>query len=133
MKKIGILLFVLTVSCGKSTSSENFLLKPKEFQEKFAAAPGAVLLDVRSLEEVRQEHIKGEINFDFNMPQFDILIAGLDKTKPYFVYCAKGVRSAKAAEKMRSMDFEKVYLLEGGLTAWKADGLPTQMPKGANP
>ncbi len=132
MKKVAILLVVLMVSCGKNTS-ENFLLKPKEFQEKIATSPGAVLLDVRSLAEVQQEHIKGQINFDFNMPQFDILIAGLDKTKPYFVYCASGVRSGKAADKMRDLDFQKVYLLEGGLKAWKAEGLPTQISKAANP
>jgi len=136
MKKIMILLFVLMVSCNKNTSSENsenFLLKPKAFQEKFTSSPGGVLLDVRTLEEVRQEHLKGAVNFDFTLPQFNILIAGLDKSKPYFVYCASGVRSAKAADKMRDLDFPRVYLLEGGLKAWKAEGLPTQSAKGANP
>lgn len=130
MKKVFIFLFVLTVSCNRNTApEENFLLKPKDFQQKFASSAGAVLLDVRTVDEVRQEHLKGEINFDFSLPQFDILIAGLDKTKPYFVYCASGVRSAKAAEKMRTFDFQKVYLLDGGIKAWKAEGLPTQSQK----
>lgn len=136
MKQIMIILFVLMVSCNKNTSSENsenFLLKPQAFQEKFASSPGAMLVDVRTLDEVRQEHIKGAVNIDFNLPQFDILIAGLDKTKTYFVYCASGVRSAKAADKMRQLDLPKVYLLEGGIKAWKADGLPTQSVKGFNP
>lgn len=132
MKKIGILLFVLTASC-KSTPTENFLLKPREFQDKLASTPDAKLLDVRSLDEVRQEHIKGAVNFDFNLPQFDVLIAGLDKGESYFVYCGSGVRSAQAAEKMRDLDFPTVYLLDGGLKAWKAEGLPTQAAKSTAP
>ena len=133
MKKLIIILFVLAVSCQKNTSSESFLLKPKDFQEKMTVVPGAVLLDVRTLEEVKKEHLKGEVNFDFNMPQFDVLIAGLDKTKSYFVYCASGVRSAKAADKMRALDIQNVYLLDGGIKAWKAEGLPTKSVKEVNP
>ncbi len=129
MKMISIFLLVVASACGRG-SDENTLLKPTDFQQKLVSLPGAVLLDVRSLEEVRQERIRGSINFDFNMAQFDILIAGLDKAKPYFVYCASGVRSARAAEKMRKGDFEKVYLLDGGMKAWKAAGLPTQTTTG---
>ena len=128
MNKIATLLLVLTVSCAKTGSTENFLLKPKAFQEKIAASPDAVILDVRTPEEVRQGYLKGAVNFDFNTPEFNILIAGMDKTKPYFVYCGSGVRSGKAADKMKDMDFEKDYLLDGGIKAWKAEGLPTQTP-----
>ena len=135
MKKLAIALFLITVACQKknATSEENYLLKPKVFQEKFVATPGAILLDVRTLEEVRTERIKDAVNFDFNLPQFDILIAGLDKSKTYFVYCASGVRSARAAEKMHNFDIEKVYLLDGGIKAWKSDSLPTVSSKGARP
>jgi rhodanese-related sulfurtransferase len=128
MNKIVTLLLVLTVACAKTGTTENFLLKPKAFQEKLAATPEAILLDVRTADEVHQGYLKGAVNFDFNTPEFTILISGMDKTKPYFVYCGSGVRSAKAADKMRDMDFQKVYLLEGGIKAWKEEGLPTQTP-----
>ena|SRR5882672_4528715 len=127
MKKV-VILFLLLLSCNKK-ETESFLLKPQVFQEKMTTTPGAVILDVRTPDEVRKEYIKGTINFDFNTPEFNILIAGMDKTKPYFVYCASGVRSAKAADKMRDMDFEKVYLLDGGIKAWRAEGLPISTPK----
>src|SRR5882762_4075062 len=127
MNKIVTLLLLLTVACSK-TGTETFLLKPKAFQEKIAASPDAVILDVRTPEEVRQGYLKGAVNFDFNTPEFNILIAGMDKAKPYFVYCGSGVRSGKAADKMRDMDFQKVYLLDGGIKAWKGEGLPIQTP-----
>jgi rhodanese-related sulfurtransferase len=126
MKKTILILWVLVAACAKD--SENYLLKPVAFQEKLTSTPGAVILDVRTPDEVRKEYIKGAINFDFNTAEFNILIAGMDKKKPYFVYCASGVRSGKAADRMRSMDFEKVYLLDGGIKAWKAEGLPTKTP-----
>ena len=128
MNKIATVLLVLTVSCAKTGNTEEFLLKPKVFQEKISASPGAVILDVRTPEEVHQKYLKKTVNFDFNTPEFNILIAGMDKTKPYFVYCGSGVRSGKAADKMKDMDFQKVYLLDGGIKAWKAEGLPIQTP-----
>lgn len=130
MKKLLILLTVLTFSCSRKTTTEaeNFLLKPKEFQEKLAATKGAVLLDVRTPDEVHQEWLKGEVNFDFTAPEFKTLIAGMPRDSAYFVYCASGVRSGKASDMMKEMDFKKVYLLDGGLKAWKAEGLPTQLP-----
>ena len=128
MNKIATLLLVVTFSCARTGSTENFLLKPKAFQEKIAGTPDAMILDVRTPEEVRQGYLKGAVNFDFNTPEFNILIAGMDKAKPYFVYCGSGVRSGKAADKMRDMDFQKVYLLDGGIKAWKGEGLPIQTP-----
>jgi rhodanese-related sulfurtransferase len=122
MNKGWIIVLIMLISCGKEEASTS--LKPVDFKTKLAATPGAVLLDVRSAEEVRQECIPGQLNFDFNTEGFKTLMLGMDKSKPYFVYCAKGVRSNKAADLMRRMDFTNVYTLEGGLEAWKAAGLP---------
>jgi len=125
-------LFILVVAItfagctSKESNAPTSTLAPEAFQSQLQATPGAVLLDVRTLEEVQSGRIKGEVNFDFKAPEFSLLIKGLDKTKPYFVYCASGVRSGKAADKMKEEGFEKVYTLEGGLKAWQAAGLPVQ-------
>lgn len=78
-------------------------------------------------------YIKGAINLDFQRPEFKLLIAGLDKEKPYFVYCKSGIRSGKAADLMRENGFTKVKTLEGGLNAWKAGGLGITEPKPTDP
>jgi len=129
MKKYIFILVVAASIAGcasKETKESTSALSPAAFQTQLQAAPDAVLLDVRTLEEVQTERIKGEVNFDYNAPEFNLLIKGLDKAKPYFVYCASGVRSGKAADKMKELGFEKVYTLEGGIKAWKAAGLPVQ-------
>jgi len=126
MKKYFLILLIGFVLSGCSKKEESTLLSPQAFQQRFKETPNAVLLDVRTLEEVEAGRIKGEINFDFKSPEFDLLIKGLDKSIPYFVYCASGVRSAKAADKMKDEGFGKVYLLEGGMKAWEAEALPVQ-------
>jgi rhodanese-related sulfurtransferase len=127
MKKYFFILVVTLAGCSsKEDKTSTSSLSPAEFQNQMKSTPDGVLLDVRTLEEVQTGRIKGEINFDYKAPEFDLLIKGLDKTKPYFVYCASGVRSGKAADKLRELGFTKVYTLEGGLKAWKAAGLPVQ-------
>lgn len=126
MKKYLLILLAGFILSACSKKEESTLLAPKAFQQRLQETPNAVLLDVRTLEEVEAGRIKGEVNFDFKADEFDLLIKGLDKTKPYFVYCASGVRSAKAADKMEAEGFEKIYLLDGGIKAWEAEGLPVQ-------
>jgi phage shock protein E len=128
MKKYFFILVVTMAIAGCASKEDKVTsaLSPEAFQSQLQASPDAVLLDVRTLEEVQSGRIKGEINFDFKAPEFNLLIKGLDKTKPYFVYCASGVRSGKAADKMKEEGFEKVYTLGGGLKAWKEAGLPVQ-------
>lgn len=104
-------------------------MKPLAFQAKINNTTDAVLLDVRTPEEVRNGYLKGALNFDFKSPQFSILIEGLDKEKPYLVYCASGIRSGKAADLMREKGFKQVYTLEGGLNAWKSEKLETDLPQ----
>jgi rhodanese-related sulfurtransferase len=124
---ITILAFLM-ISCSKE-EKENWNLKPVDFKEKISTLTDAVLLDVRTPEEVQVGYLKGALNFDFKSPQFNILIEGLDKNKPYLVYCASGVRSGKAADLMREKGFEKVYTLDGGLSTWKSEGLEMDIPK----
>jgi len=116
-----ISLALLLTSCSKE-EKEKLSLNPVEFKQKINTVTGSVLLDVRTPEELQKGYLKGALNFDFKSPQFNILIEGLDKEKPYLVYCASGVRSGKAADIMREKGFREVYTLEGGLNAWKGEG-----------
>lgn len=128
-----LLLVVLGLSACSSQPTEKLSLPPADFEQQSQSTPGAVLLDVRTPEEVQNGYIKGAINMDFQRPEFKLLIAGLDKEKPYFVYCKSGMRSGKAADLMRDGGFENVKTLEGGLNAWRSAGLSTVEPKPTEP
>ncbi|MBD0296263.1 MAG: rhodanese-like domain-containing protein [Bacteroidota bacterium] len=43
----------------------------------------------------------------------------MDKSKTYLLHCRSGKRSTKALNLMKENGFEKVYHLEGSITAWR--------------
>ena len=122
--------FVFITTCiqvlGYAQSSVKENLSPEDFQKKLKATEQAVLIDVRTPAEVKQGMISGAVPIDYNSPEFKSKISKLDKNKPYFVYCAAGGRSSKAANLMEELGFKKVYNLSGGITAWQEEGLPVK-------
>ena len=99
------------------------LVNPAE-AEKLITDKKVTVLDVRTPEEFASGHIAGAINVNVNGKDFQDKVEKLDKSKPYLVHCAVGMRSAKACKKMNELQFKTLYDLQGGLTAWKKDGKP---------
>lgn len=135
MKGVIVLTMALAV-WGCSTKSEkkqeekpleliSEVLDVEHFKLKAESTPGAILLDVRTAEEMAEGYIEGARNIDFRQPDFEAKISGLDKEATYLVYCAAGTRSGKTAKLMHDLKFKKVYDLKGGFTAWQAQGFPT--------
>ena len=135
MKTRIILLVLVFWGCSPSEKKENSADAPeivnldaKGFKESMAATPDAVLLDVRTPGEVEEGAIPGAVNIDYNAPDFGEKISGLDKTKPYYVYCMGGGRSSKALDKMKAEGFTNVHNLEGGFKDWVKNGFETTKP-----
>ncbi len=123
-------MLMLCFACGsKNSESETTgTLAPKVFAEQIKANPEAIILDVRTPEELASGYIEGSRNLDFNSDGFKDSLNNLDHSKMYFVYCAAGKRSAKAMEMMNAMGFQHVAALDGGLRMWNANGLPIHQP-----
>ncbi len=124
-----ILLAMITcaqLSIYAQTTPVNENLEPKDFLQKLESTKNAVLVDVRTPEEVQQGAIKGAVNLDYRSKNFKQQVSKLDKEKTYFLYCAAGVRGSKAADIMEELGFKQVYNLDGGITAWKEEGLPVE-------
>ena len=85
-----------------------------------------ILLDVRTPGEFATGTIKGSKNIDFNSPDFEKDLAKLDKSKTYLVYCRSGNRSGQALPILKKLKLAKLYHLDGGINAWKADGRPVE-------
>ncbi len=113
MKKIISLLFIVftcfSITYGQSALKVNSI----EFKASYFKYRG-VILDVRTAFEYGEGHIENAKNLDVNANGFDAEIDKLDKEHPIFVYCAIGVRSAKAAAILRKKGFKHVYDLDGG-------------------
>lgn len=78
----------------------------------------AILLDVRTVREFMQGHIKGAINIDWYQGTFESKVAELDKTKKVLIYCRSGNRTGKAKYFMIGLGFTRIYNLEYGVNDW---------------
>jgi rhodanese-related sulfurtransferase len=87
--------------------------------------PDFVILDVRTPDEFAGGHIADAVNLDYQAKTFRNELKKLDKDKTYLVYCASGGRSASAVDVMKELGFMTAYNMRGGISKWKAEGLPT--------
>lgn len=94
-------------------------LDPEEFKELYEATEDAILIDVRTPEEVAENAIEGHILINAFSPNFPEQILKLDKEKTYFMYCRSGNRSGKACVFMANNGFTKLVNLRGGMMAWE--------------
>ncbi len=102
------------------------VLSVSEFANQLLQDSTAQVVDVRTPKEFDGGHVKNALNININASNFEKQIATLDKTKPVFVYCLAGSRSAKAARYMRKKGFTTIYEMRGGILKWKAANKPLE-------
>jgi rhodanese-related sulfurtransferase len=83
----------------------------------------ATVIDVRAPAEFDAGHVANSKN----IPLEDVSkrLGELAKDKPVIVVCQTGPRASKAAASLREAGFAQVFVLDGGVNAWKEAGLPT--------
>jgi rhodanese-related sulfurtransferase len=84
----------------------------------------AVLLDVRESNELTGGKLPNALHIPLS--QLKDRMGELAKltSRPVVVYCARGQRSRAAAGALASAGFANIYMLAGGIKAWKDAGLP---------
>jgi adenylyltransferase/sulfurtransferase len=91
-----------------------------------AREPDLFVLDVREPQEFQIARIPGTVLIPLG--EVPRRVGELDPDKQVVVYCKSGVRSAKAAEFLRSAGFPRVRNLTGGILAW-IDKIDPSQPK----
>lgn len=96
--------------------------------------PRLLLVDIRDVRELQGEGTvpgsvhapRGMLEFwvDPGSPYFKPVFG--DEGKEYVLFCAGGLRSALAAKTLQDMGMRNVAHVEGGFTAWKKQGGPTE-------
>lgn len=93
-----------------------------QWEDLISKDDNAIILDVRTEEEVEDGFIPNMLNIDIRKGQgFLDEIEKLDKSKNYYVYCRSGGRSAQACTLMNQMGFETTYNLLGGFMNWDGE------------
>lgn len=97
-------------------------LSQEDWVNKLNADENAIILDVRSQEEVEDGYIPNAQNIDIRQGQgFIDDLQKLDNSKNYYVYCRSGARSAQACQIMNQMGFDTTYNLLGGILDWEGE------------
>lgn len=95
-------------------------INARQAQEKIHQ--GATLIDVRSQAEYRIQHIAGTLS----LPLDTLNAAQLPKQGSLIFTCLSGMRTQSHADALVDLAAEgqEVFLLEGGINAWKQAQLP---------
>ncbi|WP_111672002.1 rhodanese-like domain-containing protein [Algoriphagus litoralis] len=115
-----------TLSLAQTTPKDSINVVSIDQFEKLTTKKKNMLIDVRTPEEVAEGHLPGALNINFLGENFSEEIQTLNKNKTYLLYCRSGSRTRKAADQMQKAGFKKVYMLEGGITAWNEAGKPIE-------
>ncbi len=105
------------------------MVDPKDAANELDA--GAVVVDVREPEEWQHGHIDGSVSTPRGLLEFFADPTSprhkeqLDTNRRMIVVCASGARASLAAQTLKTMGYNDVAILDGGLKGWTEAGLPT--------
>jgi len=85
---------------------------------------GAFILDVRTPEEWTEYHIPGSTRILLN--ELESRVAEVPRDQQVVVVCRSGNRSQEGRDILKAAGFTSVASMEGGLSEWRDQGLPTE-------
>lgn len=104
MKKILLIAFSLILSISNVLAQN---IEPKEALDKVAR--GALLLDVRSVEEFESGHLEQAINIPHSAISQEISKIGSNKDREIVLYCRSGRRADLAIAALKELGFTRTY------------------------
>lgn len=133
MKRIlsfGLPFFFFLTACGQDLAVKQ--VNSIKF-EKLIRSGSGTLLDVRTLGEFQNGHIKNAGQLNFYAFDFRQKLLLLPKDQPIYLYCNTGYRSQRAAEILVKNGYTDVYNLEHGIMEWNLKNLPIIVEPDAKP
>lgn len=132
-----LMLLLISVACSDRESAENprvpaeggtsaifRSLSPQEAKSLIETRKDLILVDVRSPQELYEGSIPNS-----QLIPFGELAKGkitLPAGHPLLLICAVGGRSYAVGQYFSGKGYGEIYNLAGGISAWKAAGLPVQ-------
>ena len=83
-----------------------------------------VFVDVRDEQAFSQAHIKGSVHIPVDQLEAQSKRIKKHKNAPIVVVCQKGRRAVAAAATLRTLGYQQVFVLLGGIEGWQADEMP---------
>ncbi|MGV8997849.1 MAG: rhodanese-like domain-containing protein [Parvibaculaceae bacterium] len=103
------------------------VINPTEAKRRIIEG-SAVLVDIREPNEHARESIPGAKLIPLSTYTANSLAAYQGKDKPAIIFhCQSGKRTADNADRLSECGIPEVYILEGGVSGWKAAGNKTSI------
>ena len=83
---------------------------------------GAQIIGMRDPSDFKKECIARSVNIPADRIHYEL--DKLDKTKPILLVDEDGKRARMASPLLRGVGCKQVYILQGGLNAWRRSGTP---------
>jgi phage shock protein E len=99
-------------------------ISPAELKARQAGDDAPVVIDVRTAAEFESGHIPGAVNIPHD--EIAARISEVDAPNGVALYCMMGPRARKGEAALLESGYGSVVHIEGGLSAWKAEGLPVE-------
>lgn len=89
----------------------------------------ALVVDVRESNEYNQGHVIDSLHIPLGSLENHLNILEKHKDRPLIMSCQSGHRSLQACRTLYKKGFEKLYNMQGGVSAWQHAGLPLTTSK----
>ncbi len=107
---------------------ESHEIYPEDVANKIKNNKDIILLDVRTLGEYEEIHLKGALLLPVQeLSQQSLASIGLgesSKDKEIIIYCRSGARSKTAYDIMNSLGYTNIKSVSGGMIHWEEDNYP---------
>ena len=98
----------------------------EQYKKLSSSGEKYLLVDVREDNEWADGHAASAVHMGKGVIEREIENKVPRKDAKVVLYCGGGSRSALAADALQKMGYTNVFSLDGGFTAYKAAGLPTE-------
>lgn len=96
----------------------------ENIQEALAGVEGCQLVDVREAAELDAIQVGGALHAPLSRLEHGA--KALDPHRPIYLLCRSGARARQAAKRLAALGCQDLRVIQGGIEAWAAAGLPVQ-------
>lgn len=127
MKNQLFVALVLVLSACNLNNNQH-VLEPADFKAKVSEA-NAQILDIRDEADFKKGHIANAVNISSKSTDFEAQTASLYSDVPTYIYGNTEAEAMSAAQTLGALEFKKLFVLKGGVSAWTAAGLALEAEK----
>jgi rhodanese-related sulfurtransferase len=125
---VAVLLALLIIALPIYWPGSVLNVTPESVMTMIEKGQPPTILDVRTGREFESGHLPYAISASFPSLFFEHKDLAVSRVENVIVYCGTGFRARLASLFLKTVGFKSIYLLDGQLNGWKANGYPLVVP-----